>query len=162
MKRINVSIVCADPGEYPGCTDLLDVYPEIKVIARAESLADDEIRHAMNESNVLVVDDCVLRQDGLETLASIHGGFPWVNILLVHEKYIYNNVIEYLVLGVRGFVARKSIVSHLRRAIPALYSGEVWIPRQMVQSLRKRSTNLPGNSSWELSPSVIPGAEKIN
>ena len=163
MKKIKIVIVSAGAGDYPGCADLLDSCPELDVIAKPMSLEWETAQAALPKSDVLVVDEPALDQDGYQSLLSLHREFPSITILLVHEKGIENNMMAYFSAGVRGFVERKSIVSQLRKAIPALYSGEVWMPRQLVQSLRRQSTD--GVAVGPLPASlltVLPVSGKLN
>ena len=39
MKKINVTFICAETEEYPGCTDLLYSYPEVNVVSLSTSLS---------------------------------------------------------------------------------------------------------------------------
>jgi len=162
MKKINVTIVCADSEEYPGCADLLFSYPIVKVIAQPTSLLGATTWKMLANSDVLVIDDSILQREGVGAVQSIHSSFPRISILLVHDKFINNSMMEYLSMGIRGLLERKSIVSLLCRAIPALYSGEVWMPRHLVQSLRNQSNIKAGSSSWEVHPSMMPGNGKYN
>ena len=162
MKKINVTYVCVAAEEYPGCADLLYSYSEVNLIARPTSLVGTAATMALTKSDVLIVDESLLARDGLQALQSAHSKFATLNILLVYEKTIKNNIMEYLTVGVRGLLERKSCISLLRRAIPALYAGEVWMPRGLVQSLRNQSNINGGRSSWEVLPTMIPGRGKIN
>lgn len=162
MKKINVTYVCAAAEEYPGCADLLYSYSEVNVIARPTSLLGPASSMALAKSDVLVVDESVLALDGLQAVQSAHTAYHQLHILLIYEKYINNSIMEYLSIGVRGLLERNSCISLLRRAIPALYAGEVWMPRGLVQSLKNQSTNNGGSSSWETSPSVTIDRGKMN
>jgi DNA-binding NarL/FixJ family response regulator len=162
MKRINVTYICVAAEEYPGCADLLYSYSEMNVIARHSSLVGKATGKALAKSDVLVVDESVLARDGFQAVQSAHTRHANLTILLVCEKSINNSVLEYLSVGIRGFIERQSCVSLLRRAIPALYAGEVWMPRGLVLSLRNHSTMLGGNSPWEAQPFRLPGRGKMN
>jgi DNA-binding NarL/FixJ family response regulator len=162
MKRINITYVCAADEEYPGCVDLLYSYSEVNVIARSTSLVGNVIRMALLRSDLLVVDDSALTRDGLQAVQSIHTTFPSLNILLVYENSINNNILDYLSIGVRGLLERKSCLSLLRRAIPALCAGEVWMPRALVQTLRERSLIKIDRSAWEIYSSMMPDPGRLN
>jgi DNA-binding NarL/FixJ family response regulator len=162
MKKINVTYVCVSAEEYPGCADLLYSYPEVNLIARPTNLAGMVAAEALAQSDVLVVDESLLARDGLQSLQSVHTTHAHLNILLVYENIINNNMMQYLSIGVRGLLERKTRISLLRRAIPALYAGEVWMPRMLVQSIRNQSTINGGNSTWEIYPSMMPGRGKVN
>jgi len=162
MKKINVTYACVAAEEYPGCADLLDSYSEVNLVACPTSLVGQAAAMALAKSDVLVVDESLLTRDGLQAVQSAHTTYAKLNILLVYENNNNNNMMEYLTVGVRGLIERKSCISLLRRAIPALYAGEVWMPRRLVQSLRNQSINNGGSLSWEILPSMMPGRGKMN
>jgi DNA-binding NarL/FixJ family response regulator len=162
MKKINVTLICAEAEEYPGCADLLYSYPEVNVVGLPTRLAGGSAGRALAQTDVLVVDESVLMRDGLETVRSVHTSFPGLSILLVYEKQHKNIEMEYLAIGVRGLLERRLRISLLRRAIPALYAGEIWMPRGLVQTLRSQSTLNADSSSWESLPSMMPDRGKIN
>ena len=162
MKKINVTFICTEAEAYPGCADLLYSYPEVKVVGLPARLAGGSAGRALAQSDVLVVDESVVMRDGLETVRSVHTSFPGLSILLVYEKHRENIEMDYLSIGIRGLLERRSRISLLRRAIPALYAGEVWMPRGLVQTLRNQSTINADSSSWETLPSMIPDRGKVN
>lgn len=162
MKKINVTCVCADAEEYPGCADLLYSYCEVNVVALPTSLAGAATAKALVRSDVLLVDESVLFRDGLQPVRSVHARFPQLNILVVYKNRINNNMMEYLSIGVRGLLEHNSRISLLRRAIPALYAGEIWMPRGLVQSLRNQSNISDGSSSWGFVQPVMPDRGKLN
>jgi DNA-binding NarL/FixJ family response regulator len=162
MKKINVIYACATAEEYPGCADLLYSYSEVNLIALPNTLVGVEVGAALAKGDVLVVDESVLVREGLQVVQSVHNAYTGLNILLVYENTIDNNILEYLSAGVRGLIEHKSCVSLLRRAVPAVYAGEIWMPRRLVQSLKKQSINNGGSSVWDFHPSMIPGRGKIN
>ena len=162
MKKINVTYACAAAEEFPGCADLLYSYSEMNVVARTTSLFGAATGMALAKSDVLVVDESVLALDGLQAVQSAHTTYPWLKILLVYEKNINNSMMECLSMGIRGLLERKSCISLLRRAIPALYAGEVWMPRRVIQSLRNQSTFNDGRSSWYDFSSDMSGRGKMN
>jgi len=162
MKKINVTYVSVEAEEYPGCADLLYSYCEVNVVALPTSLVGAATAKALGRSDVLLVDEAVLFQDGLQTVHAVHARFPQLNILVVYKNNINNNIIEYLSLGIRGLLEHRSRISLLRRAIPALYAGEIWMPRGLVQSLRNQSNNNVGSSSWAFVTPTMPDRGKIN
>jgi DNA-binding NarL/FixJ family response regulator len=162
MKKINVTYICAETEEYPGCADLLYSYCELHVVALQTSLVGAATTKALARSDVLLLDESVLLRDGLQQVRSVHARFPQLSILMVYINKLNNNMMEYISIGIRGLLERKSRISLLRRAIPALYAGEIWMPRGLVPSLRNQSSSNIGNSSWELVSSMMPERGKIN
>jgi DNA-binding NarL/FixJ family response regulator len=51
-------------------------------------------------------------------------------------------------LGVQGVIGRAAIVSMLRKAIIALYSGEAWLSRGLAQPLRKHLNQESELTCW--------------
>jgi DNA-binding NarL/FixJ family response regulator len=162
MKKINVTCICAEAEEYPGCADLLYSYCEVNVVALQTSLVGAETAKALAQSDVLLLDESVLLREGLQSVRNLHICFPQLTILLLYKKYIKYNAMEYISSGIRGLLEYKSRISLLRRAIPALYAGEVWMPRGMVKSLRNQSNINSGSSSWDLVPSMMSDRGRIN
>lgn len=162
MKKINVTCICAEAEEYPGCADLLYSYSEVNVIALSTSLVGGASTQALAQSDVLLLDESVLCRDGVQSVRSVHTRFPQLNILMVYKKKPNNSMLYYLSIGIRGLLEHNSRISQLRRAIPALYAGEIWMPRGLVQSLRNQSINKGGSSSWEFVPPTMPDRGKIN
>ncbi|MGD8618577.1 MAG: hypothetical protein PVH54_05245 [Gammaproteobacteria bacterium] len=162
MKKINVTYACAAAEEFPGCADLLYSYSEMNVVARTTSLFGVATGMALAKSDVLVVDESVLALDGLQAVQSVHATYPRLKLLLVYEININNSMIECLSIGIRGVLERKSCISLLRRAIPALHAGDVWMPRGVIQSLRNQLAFNDGRSSWYDFSSNMPGCGKMN
>jgi DNA-binding NarL/FixJ family response regulator len=162
MKKINVTCVCASAEEYPGCADLLYSYAEVNVVACPTSLVGVAAARALAQSDVLVLDESVLARDGLQTVLSAHSQHASLNILLVYEKYINNSIMEYISIGVRGLIERRQCISLLRRAVPALCDGEVWMPRGLALPLNNQST-IQGSRPWgEGLPYLLPGRGRLN
>ena len=162
MKKINVTCICAEAEEYPGCADLLYSYSEVNVIALSTSLVGGASTQALAQSDVLLLDESVLCRDGVQSVRSVHTRFPQLNILMVYKIKPNNSMLYYLSIGIRGLLEHNSRISQLRRAIPALYAGEIWMPRGLVPSLRNQSSSDIGSSSWELVSSMMPERGKIN
>lgn len=162
MKKINITYACAAAEEFPGCADLLYSYPEMNVVACTTTLLGVATGKALAKSDVLMMDESILALDGLQTVQSVHAAHPGMGILLVYENYINNSMMECLSIGIRGLIEREAAVSQLRRAIPALYAGEVWMPRGLVQSLRKQSSLNGVSSLWDVSIAKMPGRGKMN
>jgi len=162
MKKINVTYACATAEEYPGCADLLYSYSEMSVVACATSLMGAAIGNALAKSDVLVMDESVLAVDGTQVVQSAHAAYSGLNILLVYEKSINNSMMEYLSIGIRGLLERKTCISLLRRAVPALYAGEVWMPRGLVQSLRTHPNKNRGSSYRDDFSFLMPDRGKMN
>ena len=142
MKKIKVTIVATAAEEYPGCAEILGACPEIEIVARPGGLHEGGVWSAISTSDVLVLDEAALVQDGATMLCILQQYYPLIKLLLVLENGNENKIMEALALGFAGVIERTSLRSALRRAVPALYTGEAWVSRQLVGSLRTRLLHL--------------------
>ena len=162
MKKINVIIICPGEEEYPGCEDLLRSYPEINLVARYSALDDAGLHAALDSSDVLLLDEALVRQEGPEKVRAIHADHPRIRTLQLTDNIRENDTMTAVSLGVRGMMERASMVSMLRKAITVLYSGEAWMSRGMVQSLHFQSRYLDHRSVWLAATVDLPGCDKLN
>ncbi|HUT40202.1 MAG TPA: hypothetical protein VM011_02590 [Gammaproteobacteria bacterium] len=142
MKKIKVTIVATAAEDYPGCADILGACPEFEIVVRSGGLHETGIWSAISTADVLVFDEAALALEGVTGLRAIQYYHPLVKLLLVLENNNENKIMEALALGFSGIIERASLRSLLRRSIPALYSGDAWVSRQLVQSLRTRLLSL--------------------
>ncbi len=162
MRKINVTIFVAGKEDYPGCADILATFPEFHVIARPAGLYAPGAWVAISRSDVVLLDEATLEQDGVETVRRICDSYPLVKLLLIMEQDNEARVLEALSLGITGVIERASLVSLLRKAIPVLYTGEAWVSRGLVRSLRRYLNEL-GNSDYRATAGSIRGVRgKLN
>lgn len=162
MKKVNVSIIFAAVEEYPGCGDLLDSYPEINLVASCSTLDAAGLRPALEGSDVLLLDEAVVALEGPERVRALHAEYPGMRIMLIFEKNCEINTMTAISLGMQGMMKRASRVSMLRKAITALYSGEAWVSRDMVQLLHNQSKYLDERSVWLANLATLPECGKLN
>ena len=162
MKKISVTIICPGEEEYPGCEDLMESYPEINLVARHSALDEAGVWAALAGTDVLLLDEAVIELEGPDKVRAIHVEHPALKTLQICEKTSENKLMGLISIGVRGVLERPSMVSMLRKAIMVLYSGEIWMSREIVQSLHNQSRRLGHASLW-IAASVPPsGFDKLN
>ena len=128
--------MCAEREELPCCRDLLDSCPEISILAQAGGLNEAGIWLALERSDILILDEAFILQHGIDEIRGLHLGEPSIRSLLIMENSNENNIISMLSLGISGVISRSSLPSSLCRALAAIYTGEVWVSRQLVEPLR--------------------------
>ena len=138
MKKIRITLVIAGKEEYPGCGDIIASYNEFSIIARHTSLTAPGIWQDLSTSDVILLDEQVVSQDGREHVRRIHDNLPFTKILLIMEKYSRNKTMEALSMGVTGVMERARVLASVRKAIPLLYAGETWVSRTLVKSLHSQ------------------------
>lgn len=136
MKKIKVTIIAAAKEDYPGCADILGSCPEIEIVARPTGLLETGVWSAISSSDVLVLDEAALAQDGTTAVRALHQYYPLVRLLLVLDNSNENIILEAIAMGFSGIIERASLRSMVRRAIPALYTGEAWVSRRLLPKLR--------------------------
>lgn len=138
MKKINITVVCVGDEAYPGCIDLLAACPEINIVAQPTGLNEAGTWVALGQSDVLLLDEAVLEQDGHYVVREIHDSYPLLRSLLILEKETQQEMVTVLSLGILGVIGRESTISLLCKAVSAIYAGEAWLSRGMVQPLRRQ------------------------
>ena len=138
MKKINITVVCAGEECYPGCIDLLSAYPEIRIVAQPTGLNEPGTWDALGCSDVLLLDEAVLDQDGHHAIRAIHDSYPLLGSLLILENDSEQETMTVLSLGILGIIRRESTTSQLCKAVTAICAGEAWLPRKMVQPLHRQ------------------------
>ena len=147
MKKINITVVCAGDEDYPGCVDLLAAYPEINIIAQSTGLNEAGTRGALARSDVLLLDEAVLDQDGHHAVRAIHDCYPLLRSLLILENESQQEMMTVLSLGILGVIRRESTTSQLCKAVSAICAGEAWLPRDVVWPIRRQLGQETGGSS---------------
>ncbi|MBT8121003.1 MAG: hypothetical protein KJO10_00600 [Gammaproteobacteria bacterium] len=135
MKKIRITIIFNGKEEYPGCGDIIATCAEFEIVARHSTLSSDDIWRDLGRSDVILLDELAVSENGGEAIREIHESFPFARILLIMENVSRNKTMEALSMGVTGVMARTSVLASIRKAIPVLCSGETWVSRGLVKSL---------------------------
>jgi len=160
MKKINITVVSAGDECYPGCVDLLAAYPEIHIVARSSGFSEAGIRAALCRSDVLLLDEAVLEQDGYAAVRAIHENYPLLRSLLVLENESQQEMMTVLSLGILGVIRRESTTSQLCKAVSPFvrvrpgyhekwcshYSGDLVGTRAVPVCMRVFQTRQAGRS----------------
>ena len=87
MNIINVTIRCAGVEEFPRCSDLLESCPAVSIIAQPVSMSEAGAWMALGRSDILILDEAALEQDGLVSVQGLLARLPTTRVLLVIDKY---------------------------------------------------------------------------
>jgi DNA-binding NarL/FixJ family response regulator len=147
MKKINITVVCVGDEGYPGCVDLLAACPAINIVAQPTGLNEAGTWVALGQSDVLLLDEAVLEQDGHHAVRAIHDSYPLLRSLLILENGTQQEMVTVLSLGILGVIRRESTTALLYKAVSAICAGEAWLSREMVQPLRRQLGRETGLSS---------------
>jgi len=162
MKKINITVVCVGDEGYPGCIDLLAACPTINIVARPTGLNEAGTWTALGQSDVLLLDEAVLEQDGHQAVRTLHDSYPLLRSLLILENETRQEMVTVLSLGILGVIRRESTTSLLCKAVSVICAGEAWLPREMVQPLRRQLGRETGLSSLREDLPVPSGRLKLH
>ena len=162
MKIINVTIICAGEEEYPGCSDLLEDCPGVNVISRQTGLSETGTWVALERSQVLLLDETSLEQEGIEAVRMLRDSYPQIKILLVLDNGCENNAMAAISWGMQGVIERSSISLMLCKAITAVYSGEAWLSRGLAHPIRDKLEFMEKESFYMDRALLPPGWDKLN
>lgn len=162
MKNINVTIMCSGTEEFPRCSDLLESCPAVSVIAQPESINETGAWMAIGRSDILILDEAALEQDGHSSVSGLLASQTLAGSLLIVDKTNKNNILSALSLGVRGVIARDSLFSELTRALTAIYIGEAWVSRGLAEPIRDELVYRERMAHWAGHSLVWPGWDRMN
>lgn len=162
MKKINITVICIGDESYPGCIDLLTECPAINIVARPTGLDESGAWVALGRSDVLLLDEATLEQEGQQAVRAIHDSYPLLKSLLVVEQQTQQEMLTVLSLGILGVISRESITRQLCKAISTIGAGEAWMSRGMVQPLRRQLEQGLRLSETSEPRLEVPGRTKLH
>lgn len=162
MIKIKVTILCTGAEEFPRCSDLLDMCPEIAILAQPASVSEALGCMASELSNILILDEAAILQVGVDAIRQLHIHDPSIRSLLILDNNHKNNVLPALSLGIQGVIRRDSLPAALCKAVAALYTGEPWISRQMDEPLRDELNSLNRQAHWMGQSGLHSRKDKMN
>ena len=162
MKIINVTIICAGEEEYPGCGDLLEGCPGISVVANLTGLSETGTWAALEQSEVLLLDETALERDGIEAVRMLRDSYPQLKILLVLENGCENNAMAAISWGMQGVIERSSLRLMLCKAVAAIFSGEAWLSRGLLHPIRDKLEYMEKEAFYMDRSLLPPGWDKLN
>jgi len=134
----------------------------VSVIAQPENINEEGARLAIRRSDILVLDEAALEQDGLDSLRELLAEQTPAGGLLIADKCNKNNILSAISLGVRGVVARDSLFSELTRALTAIYVGETWVSRGLAEPIRDELVYREKLAHWAGHSLLKPGRDRMN
>ena len=162
MKKIKVTIKCAGMEEFPRCSDLLESCRAVSIITQPESINEAGACMAIGCCDILILDEAALAQDGLDSVRGLLASQPLLKSLLIVEKYSKNNILSAFSLGIRGVLLRDSLFSELTRAVTAIYLGEAWVSRGLVEPIRDELVYRDRMAHWAGHSLLQPGWDRMN
>lgn len=136
MKIINVTLASGERPAFLRCAGQLEENPGIDLIARLSGLTQQGTWLALSRSDVLIIDEALLRREGFEAVRSMLVSFPALNCLIVMDENDEDKMVWAVLQGIRGVLVQDSLTAMLEKAIHKIVAGEIWMPREFVQPFR--------------------------
>jgi DNA-binding NarL/FixJ family response regulator len=137
MKTINVTFISSQNTARLECASVVKHNPDIDLVAVTSSPNQRGIWTALSRSDVVVIDDENVRHDGDESLVMLLACNPGVRFLVIMESFDENRILRAITQGVRGVIFRGELRQLLVKAIRQVHEGEVWMPRNLLNSFRE-------------------------
>lgn len=136
MKRISVTFVSSRDGARQHCADLVMHNPDIDLIAIPSGLSQQGAWQAISRTDVVVIDESVVQQEGFPAVRMMLDAYPGINTLIIMDNACRDAITWTLLQGVRGVMVQDDVNGFLARAIRRISAGEVWMSRTLVEWLR--------------------------
>lgn len=147
MKKITVTFVSSRDVARQHCADLVMQNPDIDLIAIPSGLSQQGAWRAIARTDVVVIDESVVQQEGFMAVRMMLDSYPGINSLIVMDNACIDAMTWTLLQGVRGVMVQDDIDTFLARAIRRINAGEVWMSRTLVERLRDLAQQPTGISS---------------
>jgi DNA-binding NarL/FixJ family response regulator len=138
MKIITVTFVSGRDAARLDCAELAADNPDIDVIAIPSGLTQQGAWLALAMTDVVVIEEDVIRQEGFEAVRMLLAGYPQLRCLIVMNIYNKNKMIWTITQGVRGVMLHDEADLLLAKAIRHVDQGEIWLPRALMELFRGR------------------------
>jgi DNA-binding NarL/FixJ family response regulator len=119
------------------CDRLVEQNPDIELVALTSGADPRDVWMALSRSDIAVIDEEIMQyDDGGETLSVLLAGNPGVKFLAIMKNFNEDRMLWAITRGVRGVILRRELMKLLGKAIRHVHQGEVWMPRDLLNSFR--------------------------
>jgi len=158
MKTITMTYLSPRKTARVECDRFLEQNPDIELVALASGADPRDVWMALSRSDIAVIDEELMQyDDGGETLGVLLAGNPGVRFLAIMKNFNEDRMLWAITRGVRGVILRRELMKLLGKAIRRVHSGEVWIPRDLLNSFREAMNRGESGLAGETSAAINPG-----
>jgi DNA-binding NarL/FixJ family response regulator len=150
MKSIRVLLADDHTLVRAGIRSLLESLPTIEVVAEA---GDGRAALALIETHqpdVILLDVAMPGLNGLETVAHVTDGFPYVRVIILSMHSNEEYVLRALRAGAAGYLLKDAGPAELELAIMAVMNNETYlapaVSRHVADYVRRTAEALPSSS----------------
>jgi len=137
MKTITMTYLSSRKTARVECDRLVEQNPDIELVALTSGADPRDVWMALSRSDIAVIDEEIMQyDDGGETLSVLLAGNPGVKFLAIMKNFNEDRMLWAITRGVRGVILRRELMKLLGKAIRRVHQGEVWMPRDLLNSFR--------------------------
>jgi DNA-binding NarL/FixJ family response regulator len=137
MKTITMTYLSSRKTARVECDRLVEQNPDIELVALTSGAEPRSVWMALSRSDIAVIDEEIMQyDDGGEILGVLLAGNPDVRFLMVMKNFNEDKMLWAITQGVRGVILRRELMKLLGKAIRRVHQGEVWMPRDLLNSFR--------------------------
>lgn len=122
-----------------GLAAILNLNPELKVIADAEDGAHALELFRQHNPDVALVDVRMPGMSGVETTAAIRKEFPDARLIMLSTYDGDEDIYRALQAGARGYLLKSISGEELIKAIKTVHAGEQYLPQRVAERLSERN-----------------------
>jgi DNA-binding NarL/FixJ family response regulator len=138
MKTITMTYLSSRKTARVECDRLVEQNPDIELVALTSGIDPRDVWMALSRSDIAVIDEEIMQyDDGGETLDVLLAGNPGVKFLAIMKNFNEDRMLWAITRGVRGIILRRELMELLGKAIRRVHKGEVWMPRDLLNSFRE-------------------------
>ena len=157
MKTITMTYLSSRKTARVECDRLVEQNPDIELVALTSGVDSRDVWLALSRSDIAVIDEEIMQyDDGGETLGVLLAGNPGVKFLAIMKNFNEDRMLWAISRGVRGVILRRELLQLLGKAIRRVHQGEVWMPRDLLNSFRdainREEPGLVGMESAAINP----------
>jgi DNA-binding NarL/FixJ family response regulator len=137
MKTITMTYLSSRKTARVECDRLVEQNPDIELVALSSCADPRDVWMALSRSDIALIDEELMQyDDGGETLGALLAGNPGVKFLAIMKNFNEDRMLWAITQGVRGVILRRELMKLLGKAIRQVHQGEVWMPRDLLNSFR--------------------------
>ncbi|UTV30288.1 response regulator transcription factor [Photobacterium atrarenae] len=122
-----------------GLCSLLDLHPEIDVVARAHDAQDILTFIETHEPDVVILDVRMPKFSGIDALKMIRNAGIDIPVMLLSTFDEHDLVLESIRLGAQGYLRKDISFQVLTEAVLSLHQGKRWFQPAVTQGITSRS-----------------------
>lgn len=132
-----------------GVAALLSMFPDLEVVAKAESGREAVTLAESHEPDVVLMDVRMPDMNGIAATHKILAHNPNIRVIILttfaNDEYVY----ESLESGAAGYLLKNADPERLATAIRSVYAGQSILDPSVTRTVIRRMVHLSGSDSWE-------------